>query len=169
MHPRRPLAASPTPACIHPQVLPLPSSLFLSRSLFLLLYTIAVCSMIILRFFLLFSSKLCAPRLILYHICFSSFSPLFLVNDSFHFSAFKGSRGTIPFDNMQYTLFYFISFALFFCLPFFILIVGCSSLSYFLHFPRLSDRCPIDSFSFFHGSVQSSLLLRPIPYDIYKN
>lgn len=84
--PRRPLAAGPTPAYIHPQGSASPKLyLFLSRSPFLLLYTFAVCSLIIQRFFLSpFSSKLCAPlRLVLYYTCSSFFSlTLFLpVND----------------------------------------------------------------------------------------
>lgn len=67
--PRRPLAVGSTPAYIHPQVLPLPNSLPLSLPL--LLYTFAVCSLIIQRFFLSpFSSKLSAPpRPVLYYTC----------------------------------------------------------------------------------------------------
>jgi len=126
MHPRRPLAVSPTPACIHPQVLLLPSST--SLSLFLLLYTIAVCSMIILRFFLQFSSKLCAPHIIS-HMFPVLFVPLFPVNDSFIFLLLRRVQGGSFLLTTCNTLYFILySFTLFFYLPFFILIVGCSSL-----------------------------------------
>jgi len=149
--PRRPrVAAGPTPAYIHPQLLPLPSSTSFSLPL-ALLHAFPVCSLIIHRFFLSpFSSKLCAPhrRLILHYmfpvLFVNSISSSQRLSTLCIFLLLPGiSRKTIPFHNMQFTLFYFILCSIFLAFTIFHfdpwLFV---SLSYYIAFPAPSAAVP---------------------------
>lgn len=110
--PSSPRSAGSTPAYIHPQVLPLPSSTSFSPAHpSSVLCTFAVCSLIIQRFFLSpFSSKLCASQRshIILYTCSSSFSltSFLSVNDVFALCIFlllgRNFKRTISFRSMQY-------------------------------------------------------------------
>lgn len=111
-----------------------------------------------------------SPHIILY-TCFSSLFVNFISSRqrflrSLYLSAFtEDSEKTIPFHNMQYTLFYFIScsiFLAFFHFSFWSLAVRLLELLSCIS--RSFDRCPVDSSSFSRDSIQLSLWPRERTY-----